>query len=174
VVAWTATTSGAAPVDDFEIREGRILEGAINAVLVGVTDVAACAATCDEDFRCASFTYQPQVPRCELKGSSEFAEGEYPGFVSGVSRPIRRYMTLEAKTTEGTLLDAGLHLEDANQCARRCDERGNECRSFTYDAGGRTCWLRDGTAIRRSSEPASYLTGIKLSYTDALSGGLSG
>lgn len=162
LAACVATSSGGASIDDFELRQRRVLAGVSDSVLVGVPDVGACAASCDGDLRCRSFTFVRSSMTCELRSGEEFVEGEYAGYVSGISRPIRRYVTLEAKGTDGSFLDAALRVQDANECALRCDERGSECRSFTYDTDAGTCWLLDGASIKSASEPSSYLTGLKL------------
>ena len=73
-----------AALASYDVREKRILEGAIWQKRNNVPNVGSCAKRCDAASGCRSFTYIPSQNVCELKRSAAFRSGSYSGYVSGV------------------------------------------------------------------------------------------
>ncbi len=74
-----------AMVSGYDVRESRILKGAIQKRTPNVEDLQACATACTAHAGCNSFTYIPSQKICEFKAESAFNPDTYSGYISGIA-----------------------------------------------------------------------------------------
>ena len=149
----------------YDVREGRILEGAIWQTLNNVASVGACAQRCDGATGCRSFTYIPSRNICELKRSAAFQSGTYSGYVSGIKTSSSRpdptpvgYDVREGRILEGAIWQTLNNVASVGACAQRCDG-ATGCRSFTYIPSRNICELKRSAAFQ-SGTYSGYVSGV--------------
>ena len=156
--------SAGASIDDFEVREHRVLVGGERLALHdGVDTIEVCAARCEGHPSCTSFYYRPDLGHCAIERGGELSSHEFRGHVSAVSRPIRRYVTAAERGASGTPVSTR-YATSPGECAQLCDRHGDECRSFTFAPHVTSCWMYDGTYFTPGSDP-SWTAGIKREHT---------
>ncbi len=149
---------------DFDVRTGKILNGHIIERYHDADSAEACAQRCasyEGPLHCSSFTHVASSNTCELKRENSFRNGTYPGYTSGVSRPIRQYVTLNKKIPYGTVLKT-YRLSSPAACAGKCNDwdGATKCQSYTYSTYLSRCSLYAGTRLHRG-EFDSYVAGVK-------------
>ena len=174
----------------YDVRESRILEGAIMQSLPNIADVKACSMACTAKTGCNSFTYIPSQKICEFKAEKAFQAGEYAGYISGIStrqdvlatappvavttpiaapsaagkeqQPgISGYDVRESRILGGAIMQSLPNIADAKACSTACTAQAG-CNSFTYIPSQKVCEFK-ADAVFQSGDVHGYISGISVS-----------
>eukprot|EP01065_Artemidia_motanka_P051381 TRINITY_DN905_c0_g1_i1.p1 TRINITY_DN905_c0_g1~~TRINITY_DN905_c0_g1_i1.p1 ORF type:complete len:5141 (+),score=1547.22 TRINITY_DN905_c0_g1_i1:204-15425(+) len=157
-----ASSDGAVPHSGsahFECTAGSSRAGGDILLIHNVATLADCRAHCAEVPECA--VAQLTADACALKGSAAAqAEPKTDAASSVCVRSTRRAVPPKAADgwvcEEGAVLAGGQQLydvrgvESTDDCQRRCQRLGSECRAFSYNAAGLCSLAAEGARLRRT------------------------
>lgn len=169
----------------YDVREARILTGAIVESRNGVADVNACAAACTGKGGCKAFTYIPSRQICELKGAETFQSGQFIGYVSGVAaaaantapagpgfymivvgdtqypRTYPKYEMKEGRVLKGDTIKVENNIASVAECAYDCLEKSDKCTSFVYMSAVKSCQFKTSKDLADGPSMPGFTSGIR-------------